>query len=248
MHAKTDSDGTSVDTSWPAAGAPPSTRLPVYYVQSPSNHDALEKMSYDDGNSTPAGSPPHHFYHCSPIHHSRESSTSRFSASLKNPRSLNAWKHVQLNGGGGDDDDDEVDEFGGGGRSNGGVRVYLIGFCFFVLMFTLFCLILWAASKSYPPEISVKNIVFENFNVQAGNDETGVPTDMLTLNSTVKIHYRNPGTFFAVHVTSTPIELYYFQLELASGQVTEPILVSLYSIGCMVEFVIESCRVGLYLV
>ncbi|CAN0878791.1 hypothetical protein LINGRAHAP2_LOCUS12644 [Linum grandiflorum] len=226
MHAKTDSDGTtSVDTTWGAA-PPATTRLPVYYVQSPSNHDALEKMSYDDGNSTPAGSPPHHFYHCSPIHHSRESSNSRFTASLKNPRNLNAWKHVQLNGhghGGMDDDDDDEeleDEFNGDGRSNG-VRVYLIGFCIFVSVFTLFCLILWASSKAYPPKVSVKSMVFENFNVQAGNDESGVPTDMLTLNSTVKIHYRNPGTFFAVHVTSTPVELFYFQLKLASGQVTK---------------------------
>lgn len=61
--------------------------------------------------------------------------------------------------------------------------------------------------------------MFENFNVQAGSDESGVPTDMLSLNSTVKILYRNPATFFAVHVTSTPLELHYFQLKLASGQV-----------------------------
>lgn len=64
-------------------------------------------------------------------------------------------------------------------------------------------------------------MVFENFNVQAGNDQTGVPTDMLSLNSTVKIHYRNPATFFAVHVTSTPLELHYYQLKIASGQVSE---------------------------
>lgn len=61
--------------------------------------------------------------------------------------------------------------------------------------------------------------MFENFNVQAGNDESGVPTDMLSLNSTVKILYRNPATFFAVHVTSSPVELHYFQLKVASGQV-----------------------------
>lgn len=42
---------------------------------------------------------------------------------------------------------------------------------------------------------------------------------MFSLNSTVKISYRNPATFFAVHVTSTPWELHYFQLKIASGQV-----------------------------
>ncbi|EEF33962.1 uncharacterized protein LOC8265944 [Ricinus communis] len=218
MHAKTDSEGTSVDTSW----APRSPRRPVYYVQSPSNHD-VEKMSY---GSSPTGSPAHHYYHCSPIHHSRESSTSRFSASLKNPRSLSAWKHVQINHGHDDDDDDDDDDDNGGemgGRYYGhgsarNIRLYICGFLFFVLLFTIFCLILWGASKAYKPQIIVKNIVFENFNVQAGNDQTGVPTDMLSLNSTVKIHYRNPATFFAVHVTSTPLELHYYQLKIASGQ------------------------------
>lgn len=61
---------------------------------------------------------------------------------------------------------------------------------------------------------------FEHFNVQAGIDGTGVQTDMLTLNSTVKIFYRNPATFFGVHVTATPIELYYYKLKIASGHVS----------------------------
>lgn len=48
-----------------------------------------------------------------------------------------------------------------------------------------------------------------------------MPTDMLTLNSTVKIFYRNPSTFFGVHVTSTPLELHYFDLKVASGHVSD---------------------------
>ncbi|KAB2045914.1 hypothetical protein ES319_D01G196000v1 [Gossypium barbadense] len=208
MHAKTDSEGTSIDASWP----PRSPRRPVYYVQSPSNHD-VEKMSY---GSSPTASPTHHYYHCSPIHHSRESSTSRFSASLKNPRSLSAWKHVQLGRGDDDDDDDEMD--GRDGSKANKIRLYLcLVFLFFVL-FTVFSLILWGASRSYKPKILVKHIVFENFHYQAGNDQSGLPTDMFSLNSTVKISYRNPATFFAVHVTSTPWELHYFQLKIASGQ------------------------------
>ncbi|XP_065865414.1 uncharacterized protein [Euphorbia lathyris] len=211
MHAKTDSDGTSIDTSWPLRSPP---RRPVYYVQSPSNHD-VEKMSY---GSSPSGSPPHHFYHCSPIHHSRESSTSRFSASLKNPKSLSVWKHIQIHHDDNDDDDDDDDNMGVPAASARNLRLYFCGFFIFVLLFTTFCLILWGASKSYKPQIIVKNMVFHNLNVQAGNDETGVPTDMLSINSTVKIHYRNPGTFFAVHVTCTPVELHYYQLKIASGQ------------------------------
>lgn len=143
MHAKSDSEVTSFDQSTP----PRSPRRPIYYVQSPSNHDA-EKMSY---GSSPLGSP-HHYYHCSPIHHSRESSTSRFSASLKNPKSLSAWRKVQREEE--SDDDDEYDAGTAGPGRN--VRFY---FCFallFVALFTVFSLILWGASKSYKPEVVVE--------------------------------------------------------------------------------------------
>lgn len=67
----------------------------------------------------------------------------------------------------------------------------------------------------------MQSIVFENFNVQAGMDESGVPTDMLNLNSTVRIFFRNPATFFGVHVTPTPLQLYYYDLQVASGQVCQ---------------------------
>ncbi|KAG4209541.1 hypothetical protein ERO13_A03G206800v2 [Gossypium hirsutum] len=214
MHAKTDSEATSIDTSWPPRSPP---RRPVYYVQSPSNHD-VEKMSY---GSSPTGSPTHQYYHCSPIHHSRESSTSRFSASLKNPRSLSGWKHVKV-GQGGDDVEEDDDN---GGEMNGrdeckanNFRLYICLVLLFSLLFTVFSLILWGASKSYKPKVFIKHIVFESIYYQAGNDQSGVPTDMISLNSTVLISYRNPATFYAVHVASTPWELHHFQLKIASGQ------------------------------
>lgn len=152
MHAKTDSEGTSInDATWPPRSPP---RRPIYYVQSPSHPD-VEKMSY---GSSPTGSPAHHYYHCSPIHHSRESSTSRFSASLKNPRGVSAWRHVQLDHKDDDGDDEEMDGRDEGSRRN--VRLYVcIGF-FFVLLFTVFCLILWGASKPYKPKIIVKVILY----------------------------------------------------------------------------------------
>ncbi|KAK6159624.1 hypothetical protein DH2020_006938 [Rehmannia glutinosa] len=179
MHVKSDSEVTSIDASTP----PRSPRRPLYYVQSPSHsqNNDLEKMSY---GSSPFGSPAHHHfqYHCSPIHHSRESSTSRFSASLKNPRNFgNGWRLMQRKY-------NEV-EHGGMVRKVEGKMKGMV------------------------------SISFENFKVQAGMDATGVPTDMLTLNSTVRIFYRNPGTFFGVHVTSTPLELHYLGLKVASGHI-----------------------------
>ncbi|XP_059295555.1 uncharacterized protein LOC132048892 [Lycium ferocissimum] len=212
IHAKSDSEVTSIDASSP----PRSPRRALYYVQSPSHsqqHD-VEKMSY---GSSPFGSPAHH-YHCSPIHHSRESSTSRFSASLKNPirnHQLAVWKRIPRTN---DDDPDEDNDDDDDGKSNV-MRFYMLCFLLsFIVLFTIFSLILWAASLPYKPKIFVKSMVFENLNVQAGIDGTGVQTDMLTLNSTVRIYYRNPATFFGVHVTATPLELHYYMLKVASGQ------------------------------
>lgn len=62
-------------------------------------------------------------------------------------------------------------------------------------------------------------MVFEKFNVQAGSDPGGVATDLMSLNSTVRIKYRNPATFYGVHVSSSLFQLHYFQLHVASGQV-----------------------------
>lgn len=143
MHAKSDSEVTSVDQSWPAR----SPRRPLYYVQSPSNQD-VEKMSY---GSSPLASP-HHYYHSSPIHHSRESSTSRFSVSLKNPRNLSSWKKLHQSQH--DDDDDNDDDADQGSGNN--IRLYLCFFLLFVLFFAAFSLILWGASKSYGPKVLVK--------------------------------------------------------------------------------------------
>ncbi|KAK4401343.1 hypothetical protein Sango_0875000 [Sesamum angolense] len=221
MHVKSDSEVTSIEASTPPRS--PRRVPPLYYVQSPSHsqHD-LEKMSY---GWSPFGSPTHHFqYHCSPIHHSRESSTSRFSASLKNPRNsgggVGGWRRMQrkYDEVGDEAEEDEEGEGEDEGKDGGQMRFYAVCFLLsFVLLFSIFSLILWAASLAYKPRIIVKSISFENFNVQAGMDATGVPTDMLTLNSTVKIFYRNPSTFFGVHVTSTPLELHYFDLKVASG-------------------------------
>ncbi|XP_058730296.1 uncharacterized protein LOC131602246 [Vicia villosa] len=223
MHRKTDSEETTNSNEQSSSTPPRSpSRRPLYYVQSPSNHD-VEKMSY---GSSPIGSPPHqnfHYYISSPIHHSRESSTSRYSASLKNPRNIPAssWKKLSNRNSLDDLDLDEDEDDEGVYDNTRNVRLYFGFFLLFVVLFTLFSLILWGASKSYKPHIVLKSIVFENLNVQSGNDGTGVPTDMLSLNSTVKILYRNPATFFGVHVTSTPLHLSYYQLTLASGQMHE---------------------------
>ncbi|KAE9616412.1 putative Late embryogenesis abundant protein, LEA-14 [Lupinus albus] len=181
------------------------TRQPLYYVQSPSNHDVDKMSSYA---SSPPPSPHHRYSVSSHIHHSPHSSNS-----LVNPSSV-PWirlhPHPHLDH---DDDDDDLH------NSPHNIRLYFCLFLLFIMLFTLFSLILWAVSKTYNPPLIVKNIVLKNVNVQSGNDGSGVSTYMLSLNSTVGIKYRNPASFFGVHVTSTPLLLTYYHLQLASGQI-----------------------------
>ncbi|XP_039049824.1 uncharacterized protein LOC120190854 [Hibiscus syriacus] len=167
------------------------------------------------------GSPPHS--HASVDHHSRESSSSRFSGSLKSVSrkvlpydgssrgAHKQWKEW-----------DVIEEEGlldDGEREKGlPRRCYFLAFVLgFFILFSMFSLILWGASRPQNPKITMKSIKFEQFKIQAGSDSTVVATDMITMNSTVKMIYRNTGTFFGVHVTSTPIDLSYSQINVASG-------------------------------
>ena len=65
----------------------------------------------------------------------------------------------------------------------------------------------------------LQSILFDQFVIQAGADASGVATAMVSMNSTVKLTFRNTATFFGVHVTSTPLDLTYAQLKVASGTV-----------------------------
>ncbi|KAL3596650.1 hypothetical protein D5086_008287 [Populus alba] len=87
-------------------------------------------------------------------------------------------------------------------------KCYFLAFVLgFLILFSFFSLILWGVSKHQKPEITMKSVTFEQFRIQAGSDSTGVATDMISMNSTVRMTYRNKGTFFGVHVTSTSMDL-----------------------------------------
>lgn len=226
MHAKTDSEGTSFAASSPPRSPP---RRPAYYVQSPSrdSHDGEKTTAslHSTPVLSPMGSPPHS--HSSVGRHSRESSSSRFSGSLKpgsrkiNPNSAagvrkssaahKPWKEF-----------DAIEEEGllGDGDDPKPLprRCYVLAFVVgFLVLFSLFSLILWGASRPMKPKIGMKSITFEQFMIQAGSDHSGVATEMASVNSTVKFTFRNTATFFGVHVTATPLDLSYSAITLASG-------------------------------
>ncbi|XP_038987894.1 uncharacterized protein LOC120112466 [Phoenix dactylifera] len=229
MHAKTDSEVTSLAPSSPTR----SPRRPAYYVQSPSRDSHDGEKTTTSLHSTPVLSPmasPRHS-HSSVGHHSRDSSSSRFSGALKPGGS---GKIVSNDGGKGGRRKSEktwkeftvIEEEGLLEDEEEGKRfrrqLYFLGFLLsFIVIFSFFALILWAASRSQGPKITMKSITFESFIIQAGTDASMVPTDMATLNSTVKLSFRNTGTFFGVHVTSTPFDLTYNQLTLASGNMNK---------------------------
>uniref|UniRef100_A0A0E0NIZ5 Late embryogenesis abundant protein LEA-2 subgroup domain-containing protein n=1 Tax=Oryza rufipogon TaxID=4529 RepID=A0A0E0NIZ5_ORYRU len=260
-HAKTDSDVTSLAPSSP----PRSPRRSAYYVLSPaaSHPDvvvasggaggggggvaAAEKMSF--AGSTPAESPLHYHYHHSgaAVHHSRESSTGRllFSDQLRSGAAAGVpWRRLAQGSGAGSVGDDDDDEGGLAGAASQW-RCYALGAFAFVAVFAFFLLVLWGASKSYKPHVVVKSVVFETYHIQGGTDRTGVPTKMMSVNATVRLRFRNRGTFFSLHVTSTPFHLFYDDLTVATGHAglgfsvlhTEPLSVYTHTDGeLMAEF------------
>lgn len=154
MHAKSDSDVTSFDQSSPRS--PP--KRSVYYVQSPS------RDSHDGDNNSPVDSPLHQSYG----HHSRASSASRVSgsynsSSTKKPNNNNNrtkrndnkdWpphcKVIQ--------EDRDYDGFYHDDNNRRLIRrtqlsIAVLGF---VLIFTLFCLIIWGVGRNYRARLRVE--------------------------------------------------------------------------------------------
>ncbi|VAH39390.1 unnamed protein product [Triticum turgidum subsp. durum] len=237
MHAKTDSEVTSLAPSSPARSPPRAAnnnpnsgggggvmRGSVYYVQSPSrdSHDGeTTTKGATSVHSTPALSPM-----ASPRHsHSsvgRDSSSSRFSrggahhkdksAGRKGAPPGKGWQEIGVI-----EEEGLLDEEDQRRPMPKRCKYCLIFVGGFAVLFTFFALVLWGASRSQKPQIEKQSITFENFIIQAGTDASLVPTDMATTNATVKFTYKNTGTFFGIHVTADPFTLSYSQLNLAAG-------------------------------
>lgn len=159
MLAKTDSEVSSLSQSSPAR----SPRRAVYYVQSPSrdsSHDG-EKTTNSFQSSplqSPSGSPPHSHSNSSLGPHSRESASTRFSGSRKSNaanRNKGPWRPWK-------DNFHAIEEEGlldPNGDEQQGLprRCYFLAFVVgFALLFSVFSLILWGASRPQKPAITVK--------------------------------------------------------------------------------------------
>ncbi|KAL0925315.1 hypothetical protein M5K25_003636 [Dendrobium thyrsiflorum] len=217
MHVKSDSDVTSLAPSSPSW----SPKRPVYYVQSPSrdSHDGDKSTSMQ---ATPVyNSPMESPSHPSIGRQSRTSSSSRFSGIFRSSsgrkvrgKRMNekGWPECTVIQEEGPYDDLNED--------NGLTRRCQLALAFlaFVLMFTTFCLIIWGASRPYKADVVVKSLLMDDFYPGEGLDSTGVPTKLVTANCSLKINVHNPASTFGIHVTSSPINLKYLDIVIATGQ------------------------------
>ncbi|PUZ47165.1 hypothetical protein GQ55_7G141800 [Panicum hallii var. hallii] len=237
-HAKTDSEVTS-------SMAPSSPPRAAYYVQSPSHDDGENKTAASSFHSSPAASPPRSLGRASRDSSSSRFSasakgpSSRAGAGAPGGAAAPGGGGRGRRGGGGawmkeaaiEEEgllgmDDDGDDGYGGGRGGGGwsgipkrVRYGILFVGAFFGLFFFFALILWGASRNQRPVVTLHSATFHRFVVQAGTDASLVPTEMASLNATVRLTFRNTGTFFGVHVSAEPVTLYYTQLQLASGNI-----------------------------
>ncbi|MBA0719292.1 hypothetical protein Goshw_016268 [Gossypium schwendimanii] len=212
MHTKSDSDVTSsVDPS-----SPRSPKRQLYYVQSPSrdSHDGDKSTSMQatPAYSSPMESPSHPSY----SRHSRASSASRFSGTLKKGRKRNekGWTECNVI----EEEGDYGEYFYGNDKGFTRRCQILMGVFGFIAVFSLFCLIIWGASRPYKAEIAVKSLTVHNFYFGEGADMTGVPSKMLTMNCSLRMTVYNPATFFGIHVSSNLVNLMYSEIAVATGQ------------------------------
>ncbi|XP_059640778.1 uncharacterized protein LOC132282950 [Cornus florida] len=216
LHTKSESDITSLAPSSPSR----SPKRPVYYVQSPSrdSHDGdkSSSMQATPNYNSPMESPSHPSFG----RHSRNSSASRFSGIFRSSsgrkwgrkRNEKGWPECNVIVEEGKYD--ELDEDKGFSRR---FQAMLALFSFIVL-FTVFCLIIWGASRPYKVEVTVKSMSVNNLYIGTVSDFTGVTSKMLTVNGSLRMSIYNPATFFGMHVSSSPINLVYSEITVATGQ------------------------------
>ncbi|CAL0322042.1 unnamed protein product [Lupinus luteus] len=212
--AKSESDVTSLAPSSPSR----SPKRPVYYVQSPSrdSHDGdkLSSMHATPISNSPMESPSHPSFG----RHSRNSSASRFSGIFRSSSGRKGGK--KRNEKGWPECDVILEEGSYGEYDKGYTRrcQVLIAFFTFVVLFTVFCFIIWGASRPYKTEVTVKSLTVQNLYVGEGSDFSGVVTKMMTVNVSLRMNIYNPATFFGIHVHSTPINLLFSDISVATGE------------------------------
>lgn len=216
LHSKSESDITSLAPSSPSR----SPKRPVYFVQSPSR-DSQDGDKSSSIQATPNfRSPMESPSHPSVGRHSRNSSSSRFSGIFRShsgrkvvrKRNDKGWPECNVIV-----EEGKYDEYDDEKRFTRRLQA-LMAFITFIVLFTVLCLIIWGAARPYKADIAVKSLAVNSLYVGEGSDSSGVITKMLTINGSLRLSIHNPATFFGIHVSSSPVNLVYSEVVIATGQ------------------------------
>ncbi|XP_076936748.1 uncharacterized protein LOC143604031 [Bidens hawaiensis] len=153
--------------------------------------------------------------------HSRNSSSSRFSGIFRSHSGRKVARKLRNDKGWPECnvivEEGKYDEFDDDKKFTRRLQALMALLCFIVL-FTILCLIIWGAARPYKAEITVKSLAVNNLYIGEGSDSSGVITKMLTFNGSLRLGVHNPATFFGIQVSSTPVNLIYSEIVVATGQ------------------------------
>ncbi|KAL2929144.1 NDR1/HIN1-like protein 10, partial [Bienertia sinuspersici] len=234
MYTKSESDITSLATSSPISSPKPPTQ--VYYVQSPSrdSHEEDKSSTSASATATQAENTPVGFQSPSSFlslfsRQTRTTATSRVSGSHHGyRRKRRERERVRLLAGQRQAADEvererEREVYVKWWRDEEGEELswsckVFMGVVVLGLVFLVGCSILWGASRPFSPQVFPKDVAVNSFYFGEGSDLTGVPTKILTINCSLRMRVHNPATFFGIHVSCSTINLRYYDLIIASGQ------------------------------
>ncbi|KAI3805635.1 hypothetical protein L1987_28194 [Smallanthus sonchifolius] len=216
MHEKSETDSNSVGGCTSTSSASPKC---TYIVQSPSRDSHDGKSSTNSARTTPTESPSHSS-HSQMSLESRVSGPYRFSLIGKHHHLLKkkkGWPAPLFSVIDEEDEDYGDDDYYYDRQLTRQCRfvMFLMGF---VMVFTAICISTWGASRPYKFQVQMKSWKVNNFYYGEGLDNTGVSTNLLTINCTVKMSIQNPATFFGIHVSTTSLNLFYSRIIVGSGQ------------------------------
>ncbi|ESQ48329.1 hypothetical protein EUTSA_v10021190mg [Eutrema salsugineum] len=215
LSTKSESDITSLAAS--SSSPSRSSKRALYYVHSPSRDSStsVHPSSMMDSPTHESSSFGRHYRNSSA---SRFSGMSRSSSSeRKNGRNFmfseKEWHECKIILEEDTDAFDEMDDMTSIRRCQALLAVLTL-----LLIFTVLLCIVWGVSKPYKTQISVQTFELHNFYDGHGTDFSGVPTKVLTSNGTLRFRIYNPASIFGVHLSFTPINLFFSELPIATGQ------------------------------
>ncbi|CAK9855308.1 unnamed protein product [Sphagnum jensenii] len=92
--------------------------------------------------------------------------------------------------------------------------------CSLAFILAVTCLLYWIVCHPHAPSTTLKRVEFRKFHVMQGYDRTGVPTEILSLQSMVHLTFRNPSKHYATLVSpSSSITFSYLPRQLVHVQV-----------------------------